>query len=160
MASLFFRFSLNPSLQLLKCQSLSSRTSLNAKSRVETLTSQERKWQDLSCQDCLPLGPLCHLPRDQFRRQRTSASRLTSTSTTTSSKSTTTNSTSAPTSTTTSTSPRSSLTSTSLVFSSQSRSSPKGRSGTEEERSKRTLSEATRMNSIPPLCLHSTKKNT
>ena len=91
---------------------------------------------------------------------RTSASRLTSTSTstTTSSKSTTTNSTSTPMSTTTSTSPRSSLTSPSLVFSSQSRSSPKGRSGTEEERSKRTLSEATRMNSIPPFCLHSTKK--
>ena len=69
---------------------------------------------------------------------RTSASRLTSisTSTTTSSKSTTTNSTSTPTSTTTSTSPRSSLTSPSLVFSSQSRSSPKGWSGTEKKEAK------------------------
>ena len=87
---------------------------------------------------------------------RTSASRLTSTSTsiTTSSKSTTTNSTSTPTSTTTSTSPRSSLTSPSLVFSSQSRSSPKGRSGTEEERSKRIESEATSLPTIHACLLY------
>ena len=60
-------FSLIRTSQLIICQTRSSWASWNGKSWVESLTFLERNWQHQSFQDYLPLGPQCHLLRDQFQ---------------------------------------------------------------------------------------------
>lgn len=60
-------FSLIRTSKLIICQTRSSWASWNGKSWVESLTFLERNWQHQSFQHYLPLGPQCHLLRDQFQ---------------------------------------------------------------------------------------------